>query len=89
MNVAASPIWLAYAFGFGVALALVDRALKAHWLAALFGCGGLAAAVFSAWQSHASENAQPLLTALTIFAVLAAGYLIVEALFVIGGLVGK
>lgn len=84
MNVAASPIWLAYAFGIGVALALVDRALKVRWLAGLFGTGGVAILAYAAYQSYAHAYDQGLWTALTVFGLVALGYALAEALFLIG-----
>lgn len=83
MNVAASPIWLAYAFGFGVALALVDRALKVRWLAALFLSGAVLITAYGIYQTLAQSFSQGLWTSSTIVAVLAAGYVLVEALFLI------
>lgn len=81
MNVAASPIWLAYAFGIGVALALLDRGLKVRWLAMLFLTGAAAITAYGVYQILAQSFSQGLWTSSTVFAVLAAGYLLVETLF--------
>lgn len=89
MNVAASPLWLAYAFGFGVALALVDRALKVRWLAKLFLTGAVAITAYGVYQTLAQSFTQGLWTSSTIFAVLAAGYLLVEAMFLVARVVSR
>jgi hypothetical protein len=79
-----APLWLAYAFGFGLASALVDAAIKKHFLAGLLLTGGILALAYAAFQAFARGLPDGLWTGLTVFGFVAAGYGIGSALFAIG-----
>ncbi len=84
MSGAVSQAWLGALVVLGVAMALVDRAMKARWMAVLFAAGGVGFSILLAAASakHGSQGSGliPILAGL-----LAAGYGLVEVLFYIGG----